>query len=104
MVIPQPTEPTGTVPNRLAAPVLHGPNAPAPAGTTLRVVNGAKGHLLTVRAVAGRLGVSTATVYKLAAQGCLPHIRVSNAIRVAPGDLDEFIAASRRAGGGEGEG
>jgi len=62
IVITQPTQPTGTVPNRLAAPLLHGPSTPAPAGAALRVVDGGKGHLLTVRAVAGRLGVSTATV------------------------------------------
>lgn len=95
VVIPQPTEPTGTVPSRLAAPVLHGGNTPAPVGTALRAVGGGKGHLLTVRVVAGRLGVSTATVYKLVAQGDLPHLRVSNAIRVAPTDLDSYIAQCR---------
>jgi excisionase family DNA binding protein len=66
-------------------------------------VDGAKGHLLTVRAVADRLGVSTATVYKLVAQGDLPHIRVSNAIRVAPADLDAFLARYRGRAGGRNE-
>jgi excisionase family DNA binding protein len=43
--------------------------------------------LLTVREVAVYLRVSTATVYELCARGELPHIRVLNAIRVAPSDL-----------------
>jgi len=70
------------------------PNA-VPARATLQAVEGGRGHLLTVRAVAGRLGVSTATVYKLVAGGDLPHIRVSNAIRVTPDDLAAFIARRR---------
>ena len=83
------------VPKRLAAPVLQGPNAPAPAGAALRVVDRGRGHLLTVRAVAARLGVSRATVYKLIAQGDLPHVRLSNAIRIAPDDLDAFVLRRR---------
>ena len=85
----------GMGPNRLVAPVLQGPNAPAPAGAVLRVVDGGKGSLLTVRAVAGRLGLSTATIYKLVVRGDLPHVRVSNAIRVTPADLDAFLARYR---------
>jgi excisionase family DNA binding protein len=61
----------------------------------LRVVDGCGGHFLSVRAVADRLGVSTATIYKLLAQGNLPHIRVSNAIRVALDDLAAFVARCR---------
>jgi excisionase family DNA binding protein len=38
-----------------------------------------------VREAAALLGVSTSTVYKLCAQGKLAHVRVSNAIRIAPG-------------------
>jgi excisionase family DNA binding protein len=45
---------------------------------------------LTVREVAARLCVSTATVYKLCSTGQLTHIRVLGAIRVAPGDLVAF--------------
>ena len=45
----------------------------------------------TVREVATRLCVSTATVYKLCATGKLPHSRVLGAIRVAPADLVAFI-------------
>ena len=59
------------------------------------MVDGGRGYLLTARAVAARLGLSTATVYKLVAQGDLPHVRVSNAIRVTPADLDAFLAQYR---------
>jgi excisionase family DNA binding protein len=46
--------------------------------------------------VAERLGVSPATVYKLCDRGELVHVRVSNAIRIAPGDLAGFIDQKRR--------
>ena len=55
--------------------------------------------LLTVRDVAAQLGVCTATVYRLVGEGQLPHVRVLNAIRIAPGDLAAFVEARRRAGG-----
>jgi excisionase family DNA binding protein len=42
-------------------------------------------RLLSVKEAAARLGVSTSTVYKLCAEGKLAHVRVSNAIRIAPG-------------------
>ena len=71
---------------------------PTSARAAVHVLDGAKGNLLSVRAVAGRLGVSTAIAYKLCAQGALLHVRVSNAIRVAPGDLEDFIASRRRRG------
>jgi Helix-turn-helix domain len=51
--------------------------------------------LLSVRRVAGQLGVCTATVYALCARGALPHVRVLNAIRVAPGDLEAFVEGRR---------
>jgi hypothetical protein len=38
-------------------------------------------------------------VYDLVDKGQLPHIRISNAIRVAPADLDAFVAARRTTGG-----
>ena len=47
-------------------------------------------RLLTVREVAGRLAVCTATVYALVERGEIRHLRVSNAIRVSR------RAASRR--------
>jgi len=51
--------------------------------------------LLTVRQVAERLGVRTATVYRLCDEGELPHIRVLHAIRIAPGDVETFIGMRR---------
>jgi excisionase family DNA binding protein len=48
-------------------------------------------RLLTVRQVAQLLGVCTATVYKWAAAGVLPHIRIVNVIRVRPEDLIRFL-------------
>ena len=64
----------------------------------LTVVGGGDEGLLSVRDVAARLGVCTATVYRLAGDGQLVHVRVLNAIRVAPRDLDAFIEAQRRGG------
>jgi excisionase family DNA binding protein len=49
-------------------------------------------HLLTVRQVAQLLGVCTATVYKWAAYGALPHVRIVNLVRVRPEDLKIFLA------------
>jgi excisionase family DNA binding protein len=51
--------------------------------------------LLSVRQVAARLGVCTATVYALCARGALPCVRVLNAIRVAPGDLEALLEGRR---------
>ncbi len=56
------------------------------------------GALLTVSDVAAQLGVCTATVYQLVGEAQLPHVRVLNAIRVAPADLATFIEGRRRAG------
>jgi excisionase family DNA binding protein len=53
-----------------AAPVLH--------------------DFLTVRQVAARLKVSTATVYKLCARAELAHVRVLGTIRIAPDALAAF--------------
>jgi excisionase family DNA binding protein len=55
--------------------------------------DGADGGLLTVREVAARLKVSTATVYKLCRRGVLRHVRVLNALRIAPADLDRFASS-----------
>jgi excisionase family DNA binding protein len=54
-------------------------------------VDGGKGRLLTVRDVAAVLGVSTATAYAICDEGRLAHVRVGNAIRDRPADLEEFI-------------
>lgn len=51
--------------------------------------------LLSVSEVARQLGVCSATVYALCAKGALPHVRVLNAIRVAPRDLEEFVEGRR---------
>jgi excisionase family DNA binding protein len=51
--------------------------------------------LLTVREVAAYLHVSTKTVYRLCALGELRHIRVLNAIRMAPWDVDALVFARR---------
>ena len=51
--------------------------------------------LLSVRQVAGQLGVCTATVYALCAGGALPHVRVLNAIRIMADDLEELIERTR---------
>src|SRR5262249_2519070 len=62
----------------------------------LKSIPGGAGHLLSVREIAARLGVSTATVYSLCDRGELPHVRISNSIPIAPADLVDFIARSRR--------
>jgi len=48
-------------------------------------------QLLTWRPVARLFGVCRATVYKWAATGVLPHVRVLNAIRGRLEDLSTFI-------------
>ena len=59
------------------------------------VIQGAADRLLTVREAADQLGLSTATVYGLCTDGSLTHMRILNAIRIAPGDLRAFIEARR---------
>jgi excisionase family DNA binding protein len=48
-------------------------------------------RLLTVREIAMVLHVATSTVYQLCAGGKLAHVRVSNAIRLAPGAVAEYV-------------
>jgi excisionase family DNA binding protein len=67
-------------------------------GVVGAVGGGGDAALLSVRDGAARLGVCAATVYRLAAEGQLAHVRVLNAIRVAPRDLEAFVAGRRRAG------
>ena len=52
---------------------------------------------MTVREVAARLRVSTATVYALCKAGELEHHRVSNAIRIPERALAEYVAAATAA-------
>lgn len=57
----------------------------------LRVLHGDAENLLSVREAARRLGVSTATVYRLCERGELRHVRVSNAVRIPPTALAEYL-------------
>jgi excisionase family DNA binding protein len=49
--------------------------------------------LLSVRDVAERLAVSTATVYSLCKREQFRHVRVSGALRIDPASVEAFIAA-----------
>jgi len=51
--------------------------------------------LLSVRDAAHLIGVSAATVYKLCADGELPHARILNSIWIVPGDLAAFVRVKR---------
>jgi excisionase family DNA binding protein len=53
-------------------------------------------RLLTVREVAERLAVCTATVYALVERGEIRHLRVSNAIRIHPDDFATYLNLKRR--------
>ena len=44
------------------------------------------------------LELSSATIYKLCAEGKLPHARILSAIRIVPVDLGEFVMRRRRGG------
>jgi excisionase family DNA binding protein len=57
----------------------------------LHAVSGGLEQLLTVREVATMLQVSTATIYAIAARQELPHVRVSNALRFRPQDVERFL-------------
>ena len=74
----------------------YGPYEPQESRRPLDVLRGGGDNLLTVREVAARLVVSRATVYKLVDRGELPHVRISNAIRIAPADLNAFIERARK--------
>jgi excisionase family DNA binding protein len=60
------------------------------------VLPGGADDLLSVREVAERLGVSTASVYKLCDRSELAHVRVGNTIRFTPAAVAFFV---RRGGG-----
>jgi excisionase family DNA binding protein len=66
-------------------------------GSSLRVAPGGVERLLSVSEVAELLGVCTAIVYSLVARGELPHVRVSNAIRISERDLARYVGAKRKA-------
>jgi excisionase family DNA binding protein len=48
-------------------------------------------RLITVRAVAARLGVSAASVYKLCQRGELRGLRIGGALRFQPSAVDEYL-------------
>jgi excisionase family DNA binding protein len=52
-------------------------------------------RLLSVREAAKALSVSTATIYALCRRGEMPHLRVSNAIRI-PALVLERVRVTRR--------
>ena len=62
----------------------------------LHELDGGLEQLLTVRQVAGRLGVCAATIYKWAAIGLLPHVRILNVVRVRREDLIRFLMERRQ--------
>jgi len=65
------------------------------AAARLGLLQGGNDGLLSVREAAEQLGLCTATVYDLCADGALAHIRILNAIRIAPADLADFVALRR---------
>jgi excisionase family DNA binding protein len=58
-------------------------------------------RLLAVSEVAKLLSVSDATVYALCARGILAHVRVLNAIRIAPTALNALLSSPQRRVGGD---
>ena len=48
-------------------------------------------RLITVRSVAARLGLSSASVYKLFQRGELRGMRIGGALRFSPQVLDEYV-------------
>jgi excisionase family DNA binding protein len=88
---------TGILKN-FATPVLPGNREGATFVPKEHIANGTVGELLTAKEVAARLGVCTATVYKLTASGALRHLRVLNAVRVAKEELERFLVKAQRPG------
>ncbi len=52
-------------------------------------------RLITVRAVAARLCVSAASVYKLFQRGELRGLRIGGALRFQPSAIDDYLARPR---------
>jgi len=82
----QRSHPIGPVPKNFAANLLPRPLPPSDG------LSGGIEQLLTVREIADHLGVRAATVYKWAAGGVLPHVRIVNVIRIRPQDLTRLLA------------
>jgi excisionase family DNA binding protein len=62
----------------------------------LRLVAGREGPYLTVREVAERIRVCTATVYALVKRGELEQVRVSNCMRIAESSLSRLVSGTRK--------
>lgn len=75
------------------APILLPKEPPRSKTRQARVQHGA---LLSVAEVARSLSVCEATVYKLCTRGILAHIRILNAVRVAPEALESYLGIRRR--------
>jgi len=54
---------------------------------------GGRYRLLRVKEAAEQLAVPAWRVYQLCENGELPHVRITNSIRIRPGDLHEFIVS-----------
>jgi excisionase family DNA binding protein len=54
-------------------------------------------NLITVAEVKGLLAVSAPTVYRLAAKGEIPSIRIGGSIRFRIDDIERLLQAGRRA-------
>ncbi len=65
-------------------------------GTRLNALTAAPVPLLTVREAASRLSVSPVTIYRLCVEGKLPHVRVSNALRIDWADVQVLLQTNRR--------
>ena len=55
---------------------------------------GGRYRLLRVKEAAEQLAVPAWRIYQLCEDGELPHVRITNSIRIRPDDLQEFIASS----------
>lgn len=58
--------------------------------------SGAARPLLDVKATAERLGLSSSTVYKLAARQALPSVKIRERLLFEPEALDAYVASRRR--------
>src|SRR5260370_2480787 len=64
----------------------------APVVRELPLDPGPHERLIAVRAVAARLGLSSASVYKLCQRGELHGLRIGGALRFNPQVIDEYVA------------
>lgn len=60
------------------------------------IMDFAKEALLTVKEVAGLIGVSERTVWKLTHEGRLQSIRIGRAVRYRLADVNQMIETNRR--------